>query len=538
MYLSIKCFILIITIDYKDYLYRENMDTIRKTYKTLIVIIILVTGIAISAIYMVTIHRIEGIHQESTAATMVQIKKDFLKDNVDNLILAMDTRRENLKEYYDAYLVRIQGILAGYQAYSSPEAFLGQTREFFDDPVRRASFSVLILDTQGNQPLYQINLPEDFSSMGKEPRTDYLETEMSGYYEKLYGRYRVLVGVPSATIDTAVKEEVYQQIHNSQYSQDSYIWVNQIINYEGGENYGIRLIHPNLKDTEGSYLSTATEDVMGGTPYLTELEGVRDHGSIFYQYHFKKLNSDMISEKVAYARLYPDYDWIIAMGIHLDDIDAYVEKTLDNSHRAIFGTLITSLVIIAGLMALATFTTSRMEKWYFNRSYNRLMKEAYRDSLTGIFNRKAGEQFLHSSFEKFGLSGVDTAVLILDLDDFKKINDHCGHQRGDEVLIQFAQAVGNSLRSTDVLVRWGGEEFLLICEGLKSEDTRSFTDKILEAARTVTYTCSDDQIQVLTTSIGLSFFHPMDKGPDEAVRRADEAMYEAKAKGKNQASEK
>ena len=538
MNLSIKCFILIITIDYKDYLYRENMDTIRKTYKTLIVIIILVTGIAISAIYMVTIHRIEGIHQESTAATMVQIKKDFLKDNVDNLILAMDTRRENLKEYYDAYLVRIQGILAGYQAYSSPEAFLGQTREFFDDPVRRASFSVLILDTQGNQPLYQINLPEDFSSMGKEPRTDYLETEMSGYYEKLYGRYRVLVGVPSATIDTAVKEEVYQQIHNSQYSQDSYIWVNQIINYEGGENYGIRLIHPNLKDTEGSYLSTATEDVMGGTPYLTELEGVRDHGSIFYQYHFKKLNSDMISEKVAYARLYPDYDWIIAMGIHLDDIDAYVEDTVSNSKRAILNTIFSSLVVIALLMLAATTTASRMEKWYYNRSYGRLEKEAFRDSLTGLLNRKAGEKFLHSAFDKFRLSGMDTAILMMDLDNFKMINDNCGHQKGDEVLIHFSQAISTSLRSTDVLARWGGEEFLLICEGLKREDTGGFTDKILEAARTVTYSCTENPVNTLTTSIGLSFFHPMDKGPEEAIRRADEALYEAKAKGKNQFSEK
>jgi diguanylate cyclase (GGDEF)-like protein len=389
-----------------------------------------------------------------------------------------------------------------------------------------------------NKVLYRINLPEDFPSRNEESRKQHLELEMSGYFEKLYGRYRVLVGVPTSSIDTVVKEEIYHQIHNSQYSQDSYIWINQIVHYEGGENYAIRLIHPNLKDTEGSYLSTATKDVAGGTPYLTELEGVRDHGSIFYQYHFKKMNSDVISEKVAYARLYPDYDWVIAMGIHLDDIDAYVAETVSNSHQAIFKTLMVSLIIIAGLMILATFTASRMEKWYYNRSYSRLMKEAYRDSLTGIFNRKAGEQFLHSSFEKFGLSGVETAVLILDLDDFKKINDHCGHQRGDEVLIQFTQAVGNSLRSTDVLVRWGGEEFLLICEGLKAEDTKGFTDKILEAARTVTYSCSDDQIQVLTTSIGLSFFHPMDKGPDEAVRRADEAMYDAKAKGKNQASEK
>ena len=537
MYLSIKCFILVININYSLYLCRGIMDNIRKTYKTLILIIILVTGIAISAIYMVTIQRIEKIHQESTAATMVQAKKDFLKDNVDNLILAMDTRRDTLKKYYTDYLLRIQRNLDNYQQYTA-SGFIDQTRDFFEDPARKSAFAVLITHLPKDQIIYLNKVPKDFSSFSDEEKQEFLGSQMAGYFEKEYGPYKILIGVPHSTIDDMVKEEIYHQIHNAKYSQDSYFWVNQILNEEGGENYAIRVIHPNLKETEGSYLSTKTEDPAGNAPYQTELEGVLDHGSIFYQYQFKKLNSDEISEKITYARLYPDYDWIIAMGIHLDDIDAYVEETVSNSKRAILNTLVTSLMIIAGLMVLATISASSMEKWYFNRSYKRLMKEAYRDSLTGIFNRKAGEQFLLSSFKKFRMSSIDTAVLIVDLDDFKKINDHCGHQEGDEVLIQFAQAVRGSLRSTDVLVRWGGEEFLLLCEGLKPEDTSGFTAKILEATSTVTYRFSDHPLQILTASIGLSFFRASDKGPDEAVRRADEAMYEAKARGKNQAAEK
>lgn len=537
MNLSIKCFILVIDINYSLYHCREIMDNIRKTYKTLVLIIILVTGMAISAIYMVTIQRIEKIHQESTAVTMVQAKKDFLKDNVDNLILAMDTRRDTLKKNYEAYLVRMQRNLDEYQRLNAGE-FLNLTRDYFEDGSRKSAVSVIVIQLPQEKVVYHNKMPKDFPDLTKDEQQKYLDDQLVGYFEKEYGSYRVLVGVPHATIDDTVKEEIYQQIHNSQYSQDSYFWVNQVLNYEGGKNYAIRLIHPNLKDTEGSYLSTATEDAMGDTPYLKELEGVRDHGSIFYQYHFKKLNSDVVSEKVTYARLYPDYDWIIAMGIHLDDINAYVEDTVSNSKRAILNTIFSSLVVIALLMLAATTTASRMEKWYYNRSYGRLEKEAFRDSLTGLLNRKAGEKFLHSAFDKFRLSGVDTAILMMDLDNFKMINDNCGHQKGDEVLIQFSQAISTSLRSTDVLARWGGEEFLLICEGLKREDTGGFTDKILEAARTVTYSCSDNHVKTLTTSIGLSFFHPMDKGPEEAIRRADEALYEAKAKGKNQFSEK
>jgi len=513
------------------------MDNIRKTYKLLVLIIILVTGIAISAIYMVTIQRIEDIHQESTAATMVQAKKDFLKDNVDNLILAMDTRRDTLKKNYEAYLIRVQNILDDYQLHSAPQ-FLNHIQDYFEDPARKSAFAVMVIQLPQEQVVYHNKIPKDFPVLSEEEQQKYLDSQLVDYFETEYGPYRVLVGIPHTTIDDTVKEEIYQQIHNSHYSQDSYFWVNQVLNYDGGKNYAIRLIHPNLKDTEGSYLSTSTEDVMGNTPYLTELEGVRDHGSIFYQYHFKKLSSEVVSEKVAYARLYPDYDWIIAMGIHLDDINAYVEDTVSNSKRAILHTILSSLAVIAFLMLVAMTAASRMEKWYYNRSYRRLEKEAFRDSLTGLLNRKAGEKFLHSAFDKFRLSGVDTAVLMLDLDNFKMINDNCGHQKGDEVLIQFSQAISASLRSTDVLARWGGEEFLLICEGLKREDTSGFTDKILEAARTVTYSCSENHFRTLTTSIGLSFFHPVDKGPEEAIRRADEALYEAKAKGKNQFSEK
>jgi hypothetical protein len=143
------------------------MDNIRKTYKLLVLIIILVTGIAISAIYMVTIQRIEDIHQESTAATMVQAKKDFLKDNVDNLILAMDTRRDTLKKNYEAYLIRVQNILDDYQLHSAPQ-FLNHIQDYFEDPARKSAFAVMVIQLPQEQVVYHNKIPKDFPVLSEE----------------------------------------------------------------------------------------------------------------------------------------------------------------------------------------------------------------------------------------------------------------------------------------------------------------------------------------------------------------------------------
>jgi len=112
-----------------------------------------------------------------------------------------------------------------------------------------------------------------------------------------------------------VKEEVAASIRNRRFSNESYIWINEVINYEGGDRYAIRRVHPNLPETEGTYLSTHAEDLAGNRPYEEELQGVKENGEHFFRYYFKKLNSEEIGEKITYAKLYKDFDWIITMGV-------------------------------------------------------------------------------------------------------------------------------------------------------------------------------------------------------------------------------
>ena len=123
-------------------------------------------------------------------------------------------------------------------------------------------------------------------------------------------------------IDDLVKKEEYDLIHSLQYAEDSYVWVNEVLNIEGGDNYAVRRIHPNLVATEGEYLSTSMQDIMGNYPYETELKGIRENGEVVHQYYLKNKSDDRIAEKISYTAFYEPFQWIVATGTPLDTLYA------------------------------------------------------------------------------------------------------------------------------------------------------------------------------------------------------------------------
>jgi diguanylate cyclase (GGDEF)-like protein len=81
--------------------------------------------------------------------------------------------------------------------------------------------------------------------------------------------------------------------------------------------------------------------------------------------------------------------------------------------------------------------------------------------------------------QSFIYTGINSAIIMINIDDFKKVNDNCGHDKGDLILKNTAETISKHIRSTDILCRWDQEEFLLICNGLKEDDMITLTDKLL-----------------------------------------------------------
>lgn len=166
------------------------------------------------------------------------------------------------------------------------------------------------------------------------------------------------------------------------------------------------------------------------------------------------------------------------------------------------------------------------------RAVTRIQILATRDELTGLVNRRHMMEVLQQHRKRLTRSGHHRFCLaLLDLDHFKRVNDTYGHGVGDEVLRRFSQVAQSALRDTDVLARWGGEEFLLLLNDTTVEQGQIGLDRVRESLLVATMTESHPQLRA-TFSAGLTAYDCAET-LDACIERADRALYEAKAQGRN-----
>ncbi len=162
----------------------------------------------------------------------------------------------------------------------------------------------------------------------------------------------------------------------------------------------------------------------------------------------------------------------------------------------------------------------------------RIEELAIHDDLTGIYNRRHLVEILEREKALADRSGVNFAVCLLDLDDFKKINDTYGHLAGDIVLRDFAQSIKRDIRKEDYIARYGGEEFIVLFTGTRCVDnTTDCALRIQSITRRLTFADVHPSI-CLTVSIGMTVYR-LYESIDDLLTRADTAMYRAKNSGKN-----
>ncbi len=159
---------------------------------------------------------------------------------------------------------------------------------------------------------------------------------------------------------------------------------------------------------------------------------------------------------------------------------------------------------------------------------------AHHDQLTGLPNRTLFSDRLHQLMARVARTGNQLALAYIDLDGFKLINDHHGHDAGDRLLIALADRLLHAVREVDTVARIGGDEFAVILADLgpSAAETRAILERLLHAAAAMIRT-GDLTLQV-SASIGVSFYPQISEiGIDQLLRQADQAMYQAKLAGKN-----
>jgi diguanylate cyclase (GGDEF)-like protein len=192
---------------------------------------------------------------------------------------------------------------------------------------------------------------------------------------------------------------------------------------------------------------------------------------------------------------------------------------------AVFG-IITTLL----LLGLISFFLSRLIR-KLDEARQTIEKIAITDALTDLFNRRHILLRFEEEFEKFKRLNKNVSCLMIDVDNFKDVNDSYGHQIGDQVLQAISARMRDSVRAYDILGRYGGEEFLIVMPDTGLEDATGLAERIRISVKEVLIGNA-----AVTLSLGVVCSQVSDRSVDDIIRRADENLYKAKKGGRDRIS--
>ncbi len=324
--------------------------------------------------------------------------------------------------------------------------------------------------------------------------------------------------------------------YNANISDSLIMFINyKVMDYKkemiGATGVGVKIL--NIEDMLSSFKSKYKYDVyfVGQNGEITlfskelnkrgniaNIEGLKDiKGAIFKggqtQFEYKDKDSEYLlnTKYIEKLKLY------LFVEINKKEYIGELKKTF-------YANLTISLLVTILVTLIIVYTINIYQK--------QLVEMASEDSLTGLANRRKFNE-LFEKFYKLYHKGVNKLTLVLiDIDDFKKVNDDFGHLVGDQVLIRMAEILRAELRNSDMITRWGGEEFALLLIDVELEDTTKISQKVCDTVR-------EDEVlkellgRQLTVSIGLGELSSLES-QDGLVHKVDSALYEAKRTGKNQ----
>ena len=225
----------------------------------------------------------------------------------------------------------------------------------------------------------------------------------------------------------------------------------------------------------------------------------------------------------------PDLEALLAEARRVGSVETEGWRRKRDGSRLWGNSVITALPDETG--AVNGFVVVSRDMTERKRMEDEMRELATLDPLTGASNRRQGAAVLAAEFERSARSGEPFSLLMLDIDHFKRINDTFGHEAGDAVLRALVATCKSTLRSIDMVARWGGEEFLLMLPGADAQASFLAAERLRLVVAGLIVTSASGAAIAFTVSIGIAV---STGGPvDETIRRSDTALYDAKLAGRN-----
>lgn len=168
-----------------------------------------------------------------------------------------------------------------------------------------------------------------------------------------------------------------------------------------------------------------------------------------------------------------------------------------------------------------------------HRANKQLQRLSLTDSLTSLPNRRQAMQCLHEHWILANEKSIPFACIMIDADHFKQVNDTCGHEAGDKVLVEFASCLKNKFRNDDIVCRLGGDEFFVICPETNLAGALHISHQVLQHINDLTIPYGDGE-WTGSMSVGVAEYSPAMSAYTDLISQADDALYKAKQSGRNQ----
>lgn len=309
--------------------------------------------------------------------------EEAMQENVNNIIIHMDAIRERKTKEAIVYIEELADRIenAGIAKISEVVPYLQVSEK---NALGLCAEAIYIAE---NGEVFYIQASDLKFSKIEMPVEEILSQELAVCESVHIEAAEVILLIKQTAIDMLVKDEIYEYVHMEYYEGNQYVWVNEVVDMAGGENYAIRRIHPNMIESEGEYLSTSMTDIKGNYPYLTELEGIKKDGKIIHSYYFKNKTDDKIIEKLSYAQYYEPFNWIVATGETLEEIYVYADSINEYNSKTIMFVMIIFLIPLV-LVGWVVINLIRKNAFDFRKKMWKqveLTEEIYTTMSVGLF---------------------------------------------------------------------------------------------------------------------------------------------------------
>nr|WP_298143033.1 sensor domain-containing diguanylate cyclase [uncultured Pseudomonas sp.] len=294
--------------------------------------------------------------------------------------------------------------------------------------------------------------------------------------------------------------------------------VELIDTYQQRYNRSVFFVDPSghvvLTGTSGGAMGAKAGQTLGELPGLSSLMPQSEPQSGNFQYQENGRNHFLN------VRFIPELNWYLF-------VDKHENGALAGIRTSLYLNLLVCLLVTAIVVTIVGVALRRYQA--------RITALATTDQLTELLNRRGFDLLANQALQETRRNQGELCALLLDLDNFKELNDTHGHQAGDQVLRGFAHNLRDDLRQSDILCRWGGEEFVLLLKDTSVEQARVLAQKIRRQTEQSEFHYNGSALHI-TTSIGLAQLHA-EESLEQLLLRADRALYRAKQGGRNRLCE-